>query len=149
MSGLRSNYCNKPPRCVKCAGKHSSTECTVEIPYPKCCNCDEQHPASYRGCVVAKELQKLRNQKISRANKAATTKTTNAPVYSNTNIASNPTRIRPITIQSTSYTNAIKTTSSDTSNDILSQILQRLWSQEEFFKTIDLRLTRLEQISFN
>lgn len=49
------NYCGKQARCVRCGGKHESKVCDKpgEID-PKCCNCGERHPASYRGCIVAK-----------------------------------------------------------------------------------------------
>jgi hypothetical protein len=57
------SYCHKEPRCVKFAGKHTTVICTKpkDTP-PKCYNCGENHPANYRGCVVAKELQALRNK---------------------------------------------------------------------------------------
>lgn len=29
---------------------------------PKCYNCGENHPVNYRGCVVAKEFEALRNK---------------------------------------------------------------------------------------
>lgn len=57
------SYCQREARCVKCAGKHDTENC--EMPksiVPKCINCKGNHPASYRGCEVAKELQKLRNK---------------------------------------------------------------------------------------
>ena len=57
------NYCARPPRCVKCAGKHKKEECSkTQSEKPKCVNCGDDHPANYRGCLVAKELQKLRNK---------------------------------------------------------------------------------------
>ena len=61
--GHTKSYCHKEPRCVKCAGKHTTESCnkSKDIP-PKCYNCGENHPANYRGCVVAKELQALRNK---------------------------------------------------------------------------------------
>lgn len=63
--GHTKNYCSKAPRCVKCAGRHESSSCTKpENILPKCANCGESHPASYRGCVVAKELQKIRNNTL-------------------------------------------------------------------------------------
>lgn len=37
---------------------------------PKCANCEEMHPANYRGCKVAKRLQEIRNAK-SRPNKGS------------------------------------------------------------------------------
>ena len=48
-------YCRKVPRCVKCAGKHLTKNCTINRQTePKCINCNEFHPAIYRRCVVAK-----------------------------------------------------------------------------------------------
>jgi hypothetical protein len=52
------------PRCVKCAGRHLTIECQkLETQNPKCVNFGEGHPANYRGCIVAKELQKIKNKK--------------------------------------------------------------------------------------
>jgi len=61
--GHTKSYCHKEPRCVKCAGKHTTVTCTKpkETP-PKCYNCGENHPANYRRCVVAKELKALLNK---------------------------------------------------------------------------------------
>ena len=58
-------YCNKESRCFKCAGTHPTESCkkSKEIP-PKCSDCGESHPANYRGCVVAEELQALRNKAV-------------------------------------------------------------------------------------
>jgi len=56
------SYCRKEPRCVKCAGKHLTRNCTISRnTTPKCINCKGAHPASYRGCEVAKELQRMRD----------------------------------------------------------------------------------------
>lgn len=58
------SYCKREARCVKCAGSHLTIECKVDKKAPpKCSNCHEAHPANYRGCVVAKELQKRRSAK--------------------------------------------------------------------------------------
>lgn len=59
----------KEERCVKCAGKHWSFNCNIKEKNGgkiKCANCEEAHLASYRGCVVAKELQKRRDIRIRR-----------------------------------------------------------------------------------
>lgn len=54
-------FCKREARCVKCGGTHLTIECKLDKKAPpKCCNCQEAHPANYRGCVVAKELQKRR-----------------------------------------------------------------------------------------
>ena len=60
--GHTKSYCHKEPRCVKCAGRHTTESCTKpeEVP-PKCYNCGEDYTANYRGCIAAKELQSLRN----------------------------------------------------------------------------------------
>jgi len=61
--GHTKSYCHKEPRCVKYAGKYTTESCTKpkEVPL-KCYNCGENHPANYRGCIVEKELQALRNK---------------------------------------------------------------------------------------
>ena len=62
--GHTQNFCKRDPKCVKCAGDHLTVDCTKpkKLQNPKCANCGESHPASYRGCVIAKELQKGRNK---------------------------------------------------------------------------------------
>lgn len=63
--GHTKNFCGRPPKCVKCAGMHATIDCSKSVSEkPKCCSCGEPHPANYRGCVVAKELQKLRSKKL-------------------------------------------------------------------------------------
>lgn len=59
------HFCRNTPKCVKCAGNHLTADCkTPANDKPQCANCGERHPANYRGCVVAKELQKRRDQII-------------------------------------------------------------------------------------
>lgn len=56
-------YCNRETRCVKCAGKHDTKQCEIDKNTPaKCINCQGTHPASYRGCEVARTLQNMRNR---------------------------------------------------------------------------------------
>lgn len=49
--GHSKNYCERRPRCVKCAGDHFTSECkqNMNVP-PKCVHCDQQHTANYKGC---------------------------------------------------------------------------------------------------
>ena len=70
--GHTKNFCHKNPRCVKCAQDHFTSECPQKskINDVRCVNCNENHPANYRGCKVHKELQqklypKLRERRIS------------------------------------------------------------------------------------
>jgi hypothetical protein len=52
-------YCNLQPKCVKCAGDHSTKQCTkVDLRTPKLANCLKNHPANYTGCEIAKKKQK-------------------------------------------------------------------------------------------
>ena len=58
-------YCKKDPRCVKCAAKHHTKECRKpKEAQPKYVQCGEVHPANYRGCSVAIELQKKKKLEI-------------------------------------------------------------------------------------
>lgn len=67
--GHTRKYCFKSPRCVKCAGQHLTVECKkLAGQKPKCYNCGEPHPANYRGCSVAQELQAIRNKSIQAKN---------------------------------------------------------------------------------
>ena len=57
--GHTKNYCFKSPVCVKCAMNHLTPDCPTKgkIKEVKCANCDGNHPASYKGCLVRKQLQ--------------------------------------------------------------------------------------------
>ena len=70
------NYCNKEPRCVKCARHHHTIHCNKpENVQPKCCHCGKNHPASYRRCEVIKELQRLKDSKYKSKQQVKTIKT--------------------------------------------------------------------------
>jgi hypothetical protein len=57
--GHTKNYCRNTPRCVKCAQQHLTSECSRKTPDEnvRCANCNEPHPANYRGCIIHKQLQ--------------------------------------------------------------------------------------------
>lgn len=63
--GHTHKYCSKEPRCVKCIGKHLTINCkkTAEEK-PKCVHCGDAHPANYRGCMIAKEMQRIRSKGV-------------------------------------------------------------------------------------
>lgn len=48
--GHGSNNCYKTSKCVKCAGKHISTECKSTSYTPKCSNCNGEHQANDLNC---------------------------------------------------------------------------------------------------
>lgn len=55
--GHASANCVLQPRCVKCALNHGKGQCTLTEKTNdnvKCANCEEAHPASYRGCAYLK-----------------------------------------------------------------------------------------------
>lgn len=58
--GHIKNFCHHQPRCVKCIGFHQTSECMLQEKNTnvRCVNCEGNHPASYKGCKVYKELQK-------------------------------------------------------------------------------------------
>lgn len=63
--GHTHKYCAKEPRCVKCTGKHLTKDCRKPAEQkPKCVHCGEAHPANYRGCIIAKEMQKIKNKTL-------------------------------------------------------------------------------------
>jgi hypothetical protein len=55
----QKNYCRNNPRCVKYAAEHLTNECPRKVrdDNVKCVNCNEKHPANYRGCMVYKQVQ--------------------------------------------------------------------------------------------
>lgn len=60
--GHTKAYCNLPPRCVRCADRHESKDCTKSRETPATCAlCNGTHPANYRGCTVHKQLQNRRS----------------------------------------------------------------------------------------
>jgi hypothetical protein len=62
--GHTKKYCNRSPKCVKCAKDHETSSCTKPNNTPATCAlCGENHPANYRGCVVHRELQNRRSSK--------------------------------------------------------------------------------------
>lgn len=49
--GHSSNFCGKPPRCVKCDQPHATKDCPKPVSSPpKCVNCSGDHPANFTGC---------------------------------------------------------------------------------------------------
>lgn len=66
--GDTQKYCSKEPRCVKCTDKHITKDCTKpENTKPKCVHYGENHPANYRGYIVAKEIQRIKNKQTKKS----------------------------------------------------------------------------------
>lgn len=58
--GHTKSFCYHSPRCVKCAGDHTTISCQrkEKTNLVKCVLCDGNHPANYKGCSIYKDLQK-------------------------------------------------------------------------------------------
>nr|AMS38374.1 hypothetical protein [Bactrocera tryoni] len=156
--GHTRNYCCKPPRCVKCAGNHTTLSCTkpAELP-PKCCNCNQNHPANYRGCEVAKQLQKIKNateknKEHNQQPKRLSTTASTAPQKEVTNVSQQSGK--PSFASITKGTNQVQQhmsanqTNSNATGDItgnFSLILNKLNKLEEQNKLTHERLTKLER----
>jgi len=66
--GHTKSYCNYPSRCVRCGNSHLSSDCTNSRDAPPVCAlCKGNHPASYRGCSVYKEIQRRKKPQLNKA----------------------------------------------------------------------------------
>ena len=106
--GHTKNYCNRSPACVKCAKNHLTIHCPYsgKIEEVKCYNCNGNHPASYKGCEVRKQLQRkrfppLRSRTIT--NTQAQQDSTKPEIIPNTEQAIKTKSISTNTIGSLSY----------------------------------------------
>ena len=56
--GHSKNQCYRPFRCVKCGSDHPTTSCIkTRDTEATCANCEEKHPANYRGCMKYKQYK--------------------------------------------------------------------------------------------
>ena len=53
--------CRGNQRCTKCGGEHDVLKC--EVTKPKCCNCGDDHMASFRGCPQFKKAKHVQDVK--------------------------------------------------------------------------------------
>lgn len=140
--GHTHKYCRKEPRCVKCTGKHLTANCTKSPQEkPKCVHCGLPHPANYRGCEVAKQMQILKNKNIK---KKIVVPTTQQPLpLRNSDKQAQKTSVqsfeKPMQVNNTgSYAEAAKSRSQPANlEDKINQILKCITS-------FDKRLEKLE-----
>lgn len=140
--GHTHKYCKKEPRCVKCTGKHLTADC-IKSPQekPKCVHCGLPHPANYRGCEVAKEMQMIKNKTIKK--KLVVTKAQQFSTIGNPD--QHPRKegvqstVKPVQVtKSSSYAQAVKQgTQPSNLEGKINQILK-------FITTFDERLEKLE-----
>ena len=159
LFGHTKNYCNKQPRWVKIAGKHSMLKSNRKISQPKCFNCYDPQPATYWGCIVAKELQNLWNNlkslllpsgemyenfKLNRLTGSNDQQANKSRGPQNLSVLNNPFKR---TGQRNKVNQHLSINNASTSNGPLSQILSTLSRQEEFFKIIEYRSNVLEKVT--
>jgi len=61
--GHIKTYCGYPSRCVRCGDHHQPFSCpNSRSATPKCALCFGDHPASYKGCSVYRDLQRGKKQ---------------------------------------------------------------------------------------
>ena len=66
--GHKADFCHLQQRCLKCAGSHSTQECSKSpMTAAKCANCQGDHPASYRQCPVAVKYSERKIKKTATA----------------------------------------------------------------------------------
>ena len=63
LYGHTRNFCNMPPRCVKCLGSHGTSDCDKTEEGARCVLCEGAHPANYKGCTEAKKANILKLNK--------------------------------------------------------------------------------------
>lgn len=72
--GHTKGYRGRKPKCIKCAGNHSSSNCARKDKSDdvKCILCERNHPANYKGCIVYRNFQKLKYPPMRRKQNSAT-----------------------------------------------------------------------------
>ena len=138
------SYCNRETRCVKCLGKHNTKECTVDRNTPAVCvNCGQNHPASYRGCEVAKVLQGIRNRATKKLppNKQNANAVSSMKVNENISFSQMAKTGLPVAIEPKLE---IKQALADVQNT-LNAIVNRLSKMENNITTIKNRQDKLEE----
>lgn len=154
--GHTQKYCCRDPRCVKCTGKHHTKDCKKpESAKPKCIHCGEAHPANYRGCIVAIELQNIRNG-------SANMRKTNVPQLQTSKASGQNGSMDMIgtrrteslqNVEKKTYAQAVANVNNhkednkqqnDGINEILNTILAKLDKQEALIVVLDERLRKLE-----
>ena len=109
--GHTQKYCNHTFRCIKCAGTHTTDQCSKSLETPaKCIHCQGDHPANYKGCSAYKTLYSNKYPKL--RTKEVTYQTPSSPKFTFTPIP--PTNQTPsptkFTTPSTSYAQAVQGT---------------------------------------
>ena len=134
--GHGSKNCGNSPRCVKCAGSHSTSECTKpRDQVPTCANCNGAHTANFRGCPSYSEIAKNFSLKPSTSNSPSSNKSTYSPPLPQTN-ATPPTQPPPgnLSTRRLDYAKATKNKpafNTDMVIDLLTELLSTISTTED------------------
>lgn len=134
--GHSKNQCYRPHRCVKCGGDHPTVSCKkTPDTEATCVNCQEKHPASYKGCIKYKQYK----QQILKINPKNVIKDTPA---------SQPNKEKP---RKAEYTKNIFKTYADAvnSNNNKQQTESHLIDSSELNKLIDSMFNKFQTIMTN
>lgn len=125
---------------MKCAGKHTTIDCPKSTKEEaKCVNCGGSHPASYRGCIVAKELQEIRNKKQAKTN------ATELRAERNPSHQPKEQNIGPKTYASVAASNTSERLQADSSiSQSIQLILQKIMNMEGSITSINEKVNNLE-----
>ena len=146
--GHTQRYCKLQPKCVKCAGDHHTKECTKgEIRTPKCANCQKNHPANYRGCEIAKQKQKEKDNLLRRKTAKEAEQQQNSQQHKRNFGTTAEIREKKAT-QKVSYTYA-QAVGGQSEKDILKKIMEKLEQQEKESKIIKEKLENIERADKN
>lgn len=160
-----ANQCGKQARCVKCAGKHWTADCIFakRIINPKCANCGViGHPASYRGCPFAKEMQADRNNLLIKKKKGDTVinsekfpplpmkgKGKNKTIAKRTeNFAGFHTGQMAQPQKNVSYAEKVSGGNKEPDNEVIKQLLKTIESQRKQIEEMSKRMARFESLFF-
>jgi hypothetical protein len=128
--GHSSNFCGRPPKCVKCDQQHASKDCTKSANSPpKCVNCGGEHPANFTGCP--QYLQQLSHtQRINhpQQRQARSTKTTTPPFqYQQSQFPALKTP-QPSSLHQQTWAQAATRTSTNTTHQPISSVFESIRS---------------------
>lgn len=151
--GHTANSCGKQPRCVKCASKHITQNCPFakRILNPRCANCGTiGHPANYRGCPFAKEMQAERINAIKKKIKENPKISGNFPRLPTKGKGKNQETKVSTQQQGRSYAQTVinEPKASPSQDDVTKQFLKTIESQRVMIEKLNERLARFEELFF-
>lgn len=145
--GHSKNQCCRPHRCVKCGGDHPTNSCSkTPETEPTCANCQEKHPANYKGCIKYKQF-KEKIVKSKPSNKKVNTEAIKKDRVEE-NAGNLPSKIQSSQKSYASVAATTKTTTEDISSTQLTEILDKMFVklQQVMVNMMDKMMDRMIQL---